>query len=93
MQIAQARQPPSLIRHPTTSIFSPGWCHGWRIPPPAFRLSTCVCTSVEQVDLHLGAVDAAIRYRETPEPDLCCTLLRRGSLYRGRQPDAGPQSA
>ncbi len=27
------------------------------------------------MDLHLGTVDAAIRYRETPEPDLYCTLL------------------
>ncbi|GHK50330.1 hypothetical protein KPZU09_00660 [Klebsiella pneumoniae] len=42
-----------------------------RFPAIDLRLHT----SVERVDLHLGTVDAAIRYRETPEPDLYCTLL------------------
>ncbi len=42
-----------------------------RFPAIDLRLHT----SVERVDLHLGTVDAAIRYRETSERDLYCTLL------------------
>lgn len=76
MQIAQARQPPSLTVT-TTSNFLTHWLvprladFTARFPAIDLRLHT----SVERVDLHLGTVDAAIRYRETPEPDLCCTLL------------------
>ncbi len=76
VQIAQARQPPSLTVT-TTSNFLTHWLvprladFTARFPAIDLRLHT----SVERVDLHLGTVDAAIRYRETPEPDLCCTLL------------------
>ncbi|HBZ0832057.1 TPA: LysR family transcriptional regulator, partial [Klebsiella pneumoniae] len=76
VQIAHARQPPSLTVT-TTSNFLTHWLvprladFTARFPAIDLRLHT----SVERVDLHLGTVDAAIRYRETPEPDLCCTLL------------------
>lgn len=78
VQIAQARQPPSLTVT-TTSNFLTHWLvprladFTARFPAIDLRLHT----SVERVDLHLGTVDAAIRYRETPEPDLCCTLLHK----------------
>ncbi|STW37098.1 glycine cleavage system transcriptional activator [Klebsiella pneumoniae] len=76
VQIAHARQPPSLTVT-TTSNFLTHWLvprladFTARFPAIDLRLHT----SVERVDLHLGTVDAAIRYRETPEPDLYCTLL------------------
>ncbi len=76
VQIAHARQPPSLTVTTTSNFLTP-----WLVPRladftarfPAIDLR--LHTSVERVDLHLGTVDAAIRYRETPEPDLYCTLL------------------
>ncbi|MCP6001055.1 LysR substrate-binding domain-containing protein, partial [Klebsiella pneumoniae] len=76
VQIAHARQPPSLTVT-TTSNFLTHWLvprladFTARFPAIDLRLHT----SVERVDLHLGTVDAAIRYREKPEPDLYCTLL------------------
>ncbi|WP_459586046.1 LysR substrate-binding domain-containing protein, partial [Enterobacter asburiae] len=68
VQIAHARQPPSLTVT-TTSNFLTHWLvprladFTARFPAIDLRLHT----SVERVDLHLGTVDAAIRYRETPE--------------------------
>lgn len=76
VQIAHARQPPSLTVT-TTSNFLTHWLvprladFTARFPAIDLRLHT----SVERVDLHLGTVDAAIRYRETSERDLYCTLL------------------
>lgn len=67
VQIAHARQPPSLTVT-TTSNFLTHWLvprladFTARFPAIDLRLHT----SVERVDLHLGTVDAAIRYREKP---------------------------
>lgn len=56
-----------------------------RFPAIDLRLHT----SVERVDLQLGTVDAAIRYRETPEPDLCCTLLYEDRFIVVASPSLG----
>ncbi len=90
VQIAHARQPPSLTVT-TTSNFLTHWLvprladFTARFPAIDLRLHT----SVERVDLQLGTVDAAIRYRETPEPDLCCTLLYEDRFIVVASPSLG----
>jgi LysR family glycine cleavage system transcriptional activator len=90
VQIAQSRQPPSLTVT-TTSNFLTHWLvprladFTARFPAIDLRLHT----SVERVDLHLGTVDAAIRYRETPETALCCTLLYEDRFIVVASPSLG----
>ncbi|MBO2007252.1 hypothetical protein J4732_19160 [Serratia marcescens] len=43
-------------------------------------------TSVERVDLSQRTVDVAIRYRETPESDLHCTLLHEDRFMQQASP-------
>lgn len=75
-QITRARQPPALTVT-TTSNFLTHWLvprlADFKAEFPAIDLR--LHTSVERVDLSQRTVDVAIRYRETPESDLHCTLL------------------
>ncbi len=75
-QITRAQQPPALTVT-TTSNFLTHWLvprlADFKAEFPAIDLR--LHTSVERVDLNQRTVDVAIRYRETPETDLHCTLL------------------
>ncbi|WEF29733.1 LysR substrate-binding domain-containing protein [Klebsiella aerogenes] len=75
-QIARSHLPPSLTVT-TTSNFLTHWLvprlAEFKAEFPAIDLR--LHTSVERVDLNQRSVDVAIRYRETPERDLHCTLL------------------
>ena len=75
-QITRARQPPALTVT-TTSNFLTHWLvprlADFKAEFPAIDLR--LHTSVERVDLSQRTVDVAIRYRETPESALHCTLL------------------
>ena len=75
-QITRAQQPPALTVT-TTSNFLTHWLvprlADFKAEFPAIDLH--LHTSVERVDLSQRTVDVAIRYRETPESDLHCTLL------------------
>lgn len=75
-QITRAQQPPALTVT-TTSNFLTHWLvprlADFKAEFPAIDLR--LHTSVERVDLNQRTVDVAIRYRETPESDLHCTLL------------------
>ncbi|HEI8866347.1 LysR substrate-binding domain-containing protein [Serratia sp. AKBS12] len=75
-QIAHANQPPALTVTTTSNFLT-----HWLVPRLADfkaqfpQIDLRLHTSVERVDLTQHRVDAAIRYRETPETDLPCTLL------------------
>ncbi len=75
-QIVRSHLPPSLTVT-TTSNFLTHWLvprlAEFKTEFPAIDLR--LHTSVERVDLNQRSVDVAIRYRETPERDLHCTLL------------------
>jgi LysR family glycine cleavage system transcriptional activator len=75
-QIVRSHLPPSLTVT-TTSNFLTHWLvprlAEFKAEFPAIDLR--LHTSVERVDLNQRSVDVAIRYRETPERDLHCTLL------------------
>ncbi|HFF8547026.1 TPA: LysR substrate-binding domain-containing protein [Kluyvera cryocrescens] len=76
LQVARQQQPPALTIT-TTSNFLTHWLvprladFKTQFPTIDLRLHT----SVERVDLTQRSVDVAIRYRETPEAELHCTLL------------------
>ena len=75
-QVLRAQQPPSLTVT-TTSNFLTHWLvprlADFKAEFPAIDLR--LHTSVERVDLSQRTVDVAIRYRETQEAALHCTLL------------------
>ena len=75
-QVLRAQQPPSLTVT-TTSNFLTHWLvprlADFKAEFPAIDLR--LHTSVERVDLSQRTVDVAIRYSETPEAALHCTLL------------------
>ena len=77
-QIVRSHQPPSLTVT-TTSNFLTHWL------VPRLRLHT----SVERVDLNQRSVDVAIRYRETPERELHCTLLHEDRFIVVASPALG----
>ncbi|OAT54138.1 glycine cleavage system transcriptional activator [Kluyvera georgiana ATCC 51603] len=76
VQVLRAQQPPALTVT-TTSNFLTHWLvprlADFKAEFPAIDLR--LHTSVERVDLSQRSVDVAIRYRETPEAALHCTLL------------------
>ena len=75
-QITRVQQPPALTVTTTSNFLT-----HWLVPRLAdFKaefptIDLRLHTSVERVDLNQRTVDVAIRYRETPETDLHCTLL------------------
>ncbi|BBV65306.1 TPA: LysR family transcriptional regulator [Kluyvera ascorbata] len=76
VQVLQAQQPPALTVTTTSNFLT-----HWLVPRLAEFKAECptidlrLHTSVERVDLSQRTVDVAIRYRETPESALHCTLL------------------
>ena len=75
-EVLRAQQPPALTVTTTSNFLT-----HWLVPRLAdFKeefptIDLRLHTSVERVDLTQRSVDVAIRYRETPETTLHCTLL------------------
>lgn len=89
-QIVRSHQPPSLTVT-TTSNFLTHWLvprlAAFKAEFPAIDLR--LHTSVERVDLNQRSVDVAIRYRETPERELHCTLLHEDRFIVVASPALG----
>ncbi|MFI8415868.1 LysR substrate-binding domain-containing protein [Serratia sp. NPDC078593] len=89
-QIARANLPPSLTLTTTSNFLT-----HWLVPRLAdFKtqfphIDLRLHTSVDRVDLTQPTVDAAIRYRETPEDDLPCTLLYQDRFILVASPALG----
>ncbi|HCR0217168.1 LysR substrate-binding domain-containing protein [Klebsiella aerogenes] len=89
-QIVRSHQPPSLTVT-TTSNFLTHWLvprlAAFKAEFPAIDLR--LHTSVERMDLNQRSVDVAIRYRETPERELHCTLLHEDRFIVVASPTLG----